>query len=332
MRFSAAIRIYIEWKHARGIRFEKAEPFFHSLLKQTGDCLLDSIIPEQVLSYLDRQKLSPATWWRRYRLFHAFFNFWILRGQITFLPMPRPRAAWPKPFKPYIYSREEVSKLVEAVDHTQTGRSCNLKPLTMRTILLFIYGTGARFSEALSCRFEDFDSDNRLITLGHGESNRKRRIPIGAYLAKSLDALVEFREVRGINCDTLFCDRHGKRIAGPTLRGNFQRVRKFAGIGRRTDTGTMPAIRDLRHTFAVHRLAAWLRQGKHSRSMLPLLSAYMGHVKWIWAEQYLALTPERFWDHLQKLQSMESNRLSANKSAETRDASGELPPRLRWPH
>jgi integrase/recombinase XerD len=331
MRFSEAIRVYVEWKHMRGILFEKAEPFFHSLLKQTGDCMLNSITPEQVLSYLDGQKLSPATWWQRYRLFDAFFNFWILRGQIIFNPMPRPRAAWPMPFKPYIYSREEIAKLVRAVDHTQTGRSCNLKPLTMRTILLFIYGTGARFSETVSCRFEDFDSKKRLITLGYGESSRKRRIPIGVSLAKSLDVFVQFRKARNVNCETLFFDRHGKRLVGPTLRGNFQRVRKFAGIGRRSDTGTMPGIRDLRHTFAVHRLAAWLRQGKHSRSMLPLLSAYMGHVKWIWAERYLSLTPERFWDHLQRLKSMQSNQVSLNKSAGHRNASGELPGRLRWP-
>ncbi|HWY45328.1 MAG TPA: tyrosine-type recombinase/integrase [Candidatus Sulfotelmatobacter sp.] len=332
MRFSTAIRAYVEWKRARGILFKKAEPFFHSLLKQTGDCALNSITPEQVLSYLDGQKLSPATWWQRYKLFHGFFNFWILRGEITLIPMPRPRAAWPLPFKPYIYSREEITKLIRAVDHTQTGRSCNLKPLTMRTLLLFIYGTGARFSEAISCRFEDFDSKRRLITLGHGESSRKRRIPIGVNLTKLLNVFVDFRKARNVNCETLFFDRHGKRIGGPTFRGNFQRVRKFAGITRQADIGTMPGIRDLRHTFAVHRLAAWLKQGKHSRSMLPLLSAYMGHVKWIWAEQYLSLTPERFWDHLGRLKPEQPWRPGPKKPTNQRNASGELPARLRWPH
>ena len=27
----------------------------------------------------------------------------------------------------------------------------------------------------------------------------------------------------------------------------------------------------------------------------------MGHVKWIWAERYLALTPERFWNQLSRI-------------------------------
>jgi integrase/recombinase XerD len=41
--------------------------------------------------------------------------------------------------------------------------------------------------------------------------------------------------------------------------------------------GHGPRLHDLRHTFAVHRLEDWYRQGADLGAKLPVLSAYMGH-------------------------------------------------------
>jgi hypothetical protein len=37
-----------------------------------------------------------------------------------------------------------------------------------------------------------------------------------------------------------------------------------------------PGLHDLRHTFAVHTLEAWVKRGKDINRMLPVLSGYMG--------------------------------------------------------
>jgi len=55
-----------------------------------------------------------------------------------------------------------------------------------------------------------------------------------------------------------------------------------------------PGIHGPRHTFAVHVLEAWLRQGKDLRQMLPVLSGYLGHALLNSTELYLRLVPERF--------------------------------------
>ena len=39
-----------------------------------------------------------------------------------------------------------------------------------------------------------------------------------------------------------------------------------------------PRLHDLRHTFAVHRLTSWYRQGADVQKLLPQLSVYLGHV------------------------------------------------------
>jgi len=53
-------------------------------------------------------------------------------------------------------------------------------------------------------------------------------------------------------------------------------VRSKPGILRRDGGYFQAEIPDLRHTFAVHCLKAWLREGKDLRSMLPILAAYLG--------------------------------------------------------
>jgi integrase/recombinase XerD len=48
----------------------------------------------------------------------------------------------------------------------------------------------------------------------------------------------------------------------------------------------------LRHTFAVHRVLAWYREGKDVNSLLPVLATYMGHVNISSTQIYLQATAE----------------------------------------
>lgn len=47
-----------------------------------------------------------------------------------------------------------------------------------------------------------------------------------------------------------------------------------------------------RHTFAVHRLVAWYREGADVQRWLPHLSVYLGHVCLASTSVYLSMTPE----------------------------------------
>jgi integrase len=53
-----------------------------------------------------------------------------------------------------------------------------------------------------------------------------------------------------------------------------------------------PRIHDLRHTFAVHRLIAWYREGAEVQRLLPYLSDYLGHAYLAATSVYLSMTPE----------------------------------------
>jgi integrase len=143
VRFSTAIAKYAAWKRARGVRFGRGEDALRTLLRSAGDRSLHQVTPKQISAYLDGSRMSTYTWWREYQIIRSFFQFWQSRNKLDCLPMPRPRAALPPPFRPYIFSRTELLRLLMAFERTPL-----FDPMTMRNFLLFLYGTGARIHEA----------------------------------------------------------------------------------------------------------------------------------------------------------------------------------------
>jgi len=64
------------------------------------------------------------------------------------------------------------------------------------------------------------------------------------------------------------------------------------GITRLTALCRLCRARHKRHTFAVHRLIAWYREGTDVQTHLPFLATYMGHVNLSGTQTYLTMTPE----------------------------------------
>ncbi len=86
--------------------------------------------------------------------------------------------------------------------------------------------------------------------------------------------------------------RTGTRVKKDVVEKCFYRVREQAGVQRFDGASYQPRLHDLRHTFAVHRLTSWYRQGADVQKLLPQLSVYLGHVHLISTQVYLSMTPE----------------------------------------
>ena len=56
--------------------------------------------------------------------------------------------------------------------------------------------------------------------------------------------------------------------------------------------GRGPSLHSFRHSFAVHRLLRWYREGENVQAKLPLLSAFLGHVDIASTQVYLDMIPE----------------------------------------
>ena len=97
-----------------------------------------------------------------------------------------PEQAWaPKtelPFLPYIFSRQEVHRLLLAADHY---RHRNVDPVLMRTLLLILYCTGLRFGEAVRLRLPDVNLGDRVFFIRESKG-RSRWVAFGDDLAREI--------------------------------------------------------------------------------------------------------------------------------------------------
>jgi len=312
VKFSTAIAKYAAWKRVRGVRFARAEGALRTLLRSAGDRPLKDVTPKQISSYLNGSRMSAYTWWREYQVFRSFFQFWLSRNKLARLPMPRPQAASPPPFRPYIFSRTELIRLLLAIERTPL-----FDPLTMRTFLLFLYGTGVRVYETIGLRVSDIDFPNNLVSLRQPDGGRRRMLPIGRTLRNALDLYLQSSATQRGGSDLVFVTCDGKCLRRSSLRHNFVRMCARAHIHQEHGYSRTPGMHDLRHTFAVHVLEAWAREGKDLRQKLPVLSGYMGHALLKSTELYLRLVPDRFLKPLFRLQEPANRSTAVQRIAQT---------------
>jgi integrase len=90
----------------------------------------------------------------------------------------------------------------------------------------------------------------------------------------------------------LLANRDGTRLASSTVQAAFEALRRVAGVHGAKVGRQVPRLHDLRHSFAVHSLTAWYRQGADVQRLLPVLSTYLGHSDLEGTKVYLSMTPE----------------------------------------
>jgi integrase/recombinase XerD len=182
---------------------------------------------------------------------------------------------------------QQARQTAHATPTSGPERTPLFDPMTMRTFLLFLYGTGARVYEAINLRVSDVDFPNNLVSLRQPDGGRKRMLPIGRTLGNTLDLYLQSSAAQRGGADFVFVTRDGKRLIRHSLRYKFVRMCARARIHQEQGYSPTPGMHDLRHTFAVHVLEAWVREGKDLRLKLPVLSGYMGHALLKSTELYL---------------------------------------------
>lgn len=308
MTLLEAIEIYVERKRAEGFFYGKSEKNLLSLSQHVGKSSLERVTSRQIASFLDGPKTSPFTWEKKYGLLRSFFDFWLARGEIEVLPLPAKRRTSHRAFIPYIYTHSEIRALLKATRTSQRRMFCRIDALTLRTFLIFLYGTGTLVGEAMRLQVDDVDLKKGLLMIRAHRHNRSRTIPIGPDLRKILGEYVESRLLQRSSAGHFFANKDGESLNVSTLSATFLRVRRQSGVERCDGARYQPRMHDLRHTFAVHRITGWIRHRADLNRMLPALAAYMGQAGIGSTERYLSLTPERFRTQLDKLSPMRGKR------------------------
>jgi site-specific recombinase XerD len=164
----------------------------------------------------------------------------------------------------------------------------------MRTIVLFLYATGLRVHEAVALDCADVDLENLVLTVRQTKFYKTRLVPFSSQLGEVLARYVARQPAVPGSAKPIpfFTMRTGTRVRRPRLEKCFRRVREQAGVQRTDGASYQPRLHDLRHTFAVHRLISWYRQGADVQKLLPQLAVYLGHAHLVSTQVYLSMTPE----------------------------------------
>lgn len=141
---------------------------------------------------------------------------------------------------------DDVERLLAAASSGDTALS-----LRDRALLEFLYGTGARISEAVGLDVDDIDLDSRAVRL-HGKGGKDRVVPIGTYAVNALaDYLVRSRSglaVKGKGTPRLFLNARG----GGLSRQSAWEILRTCAVRAKIDGDISPHT--LRHSFATHLL------------------------------------------------------------------------------
>jgi integrase/recombinase XerD len=183
---------------------------------------------------------------------------------------------------------EEIERLLHAAGGAGADHAAGDGPLALRdrALLEFLYGTGARISEAVGCVIDDLDATERTVLL-HGKGGRTRLVPIGGYALAALDVyLVRGRPTlvaAGRGSHAVFLNARGGPLSRQSAWTTLRRAAERAGLPADGPHGVSPHT--LRHSYATHLLDG----GADIRVVQELL----GHASVTTTQVYTLVTVER---------------------------------------
>ena len=194
--------------------------------------------------------------------------------------------------RPYIYSTAQILQLLDAA--LKFPSPCApLRPVTVYTMLVLAYCAGLRVREIVGLRCGDVDLDTGMIEIHDTKFFKSRRLPLAASPLSVLRNYFKARLTAGFpeEPDTPLFWNKMRPYSYVTTRDLLGAVIRRAGLNTHTGRGG-PRVHDLRHTFVVHRMTQWYRQGVNPQSRLPYLATYLGHRDIHSTLVYLTITQE----------------------------------------
>ncbi len=292
MKLHDLIADYVAFRQSMGQKYTSRNNRLQAFCRAVGSNVdVRDVTAEQVLSYLGRPK--TCYWHDKYHTLNVFYRYAISRGHVSSSPLPMIVPKLPPCFVPYIYSVDEVRRLLDA---TASYRKIHLllEPYTFRAIILTLYGAGLRISEALSLRMGDVDFSVGLLLIRETKFYKSRLLPIGSDLKKALMGYATARREAGhieLPESPFFVGRKGSHVRIHTVQQSFRQLRKHAVIHRADGARYQPRLHDFRHTFAGNRVVYWYKAGSDVQRLLPKLSTYLGHISLSSTQRYLTMTP-----------------------------------------
>ena len=220
------------------------------------------------LNFLEEQRENRiSTRNQRLAALHTFFEYvagrvpemLIVAEQVAAIPIKRT-----PPPETYFLKRDDINALFSSLP--TAGRSA----LRNRTLLLFLYNTGARVQEVADLLVENLDLEAPARVRLHGKGDKWRICPLWTETASLLKKLLEERGVTVTSQHPVFTSAQGRAL---TRFGIYKIIRRLTqSLAKKKADGKTMSVSPhvLRHTTAVHLLEAGVEMN--------VIRSWLGHV------------------------------------------------------
>ena len=198
--------------------------------------------------------------------------------------LPRSRAIPP----PRILSDSELGSLISACGRVSPGYP--QRAMTLTVLVGVLASTGLRSGEALRLDRADVDLVDGILHVRKTKFRKDRLVPVHVTTLAALGQYARHRDVAfpaPKDC-AFFLSSRGGRLSPAGLGQAFGAACELAGL----DSDKRLRPHDLRHRFAVTRLAVWHRERADVQALLPLLATYLGHARYTDTAYYVRATAD----------------------------------------
>ena len=258
---------------------------YGSFLETRGIETVDAVTQAEVSEFLmrlregdeDNRPLAAGSAARSIVAVRGFHKFALREGLSPHDPAAQVKPPAPPQRLPKALPLSEVEAILTAAAAGGTALS-----LRDAALVEFLYGTGARISEAVSLDIDDLDLDGGLARL-LGKGSKERIVPLGSYAAQACGSyLTRSRPglaAKGKAGAAVFLNGRGSRLSRQSAWTVLARAAQRAGVESAVSPHT------LRHSFATHLLDG----GADVRVVQELL----GHASVTTTQVYTLVTVDR---------------------------------------
>lgn len=294
---------YLVLRRSLGFKLQRAGkvlPAFVTFMEQHRASVITS---QLALTWAQQPTtVQPTEWASRLSIVRGFARHRSATDPRTEIPPEGLLPYRPKRARPYLYSDEEIRRLLRAT--LVLPSTSALRRRTYYCLFGLLSVSGLRISEARDLELQDVDLPAGVLTIRGAKFGKSRLIPLHASTRRVLaDYLARRARQWGGRAVSsyVFVSSRGNRLDGGDIHRTFYAVSRQIGLRGIADRHG-PRLHDLRHRFAVTTLVRWYRAGDDAERRLPILSAYLGHVHVSDTYWYLSAWPELMREAMVRLE------------------------------
>ncbi|MDM0117505.1 tyrosine-type recombinase/integrase [Variovorax sp. J22R133] len=303
---SQAVQEYLRMRRDLGFKLREAGKALLDFVAYMHQHRATYITSKLALAWAQQPRSArPAYWAQRLSVIRGFARYRSATDPRTQIPPQGLLPFQPQRARPYLYSDDEIERLLQAaLDMTYRYERGALRPWIFHCLYGLLSVSGLRLGEALNLELRDVDLRAAVLTIRGTKLGKDRLVPLHASTCKVLERYLVRRSRHWADrpvSSYLFVSSWGNRLDAGEVHRTFYALSRQIGLRGPSDSRG-PRLHDMRHRFATNTLVRWYQCDEDPERLLPVLSAYLGHVHVEDTQWYLSGSPELMREAMRRLE------------------------------